>query len=296
MSEVETGFLNVVSPLNLCLPPAFIPSHRQAIHRYLRGQDPLSSDDWSLLIQAMDLLRRAEVVRAGRRETFAAVYDRLVDAVYSDGFIEQLLDLADPERESEPQRAVISQRIVSDLRSVDLWRADVPDSQLLVAFCLYWWQMFARGYAFEIAIYRDLTDSGIAYRAHDLRNKQARLSGHDLEVMGFRGDVKTSTYFVLAQRSETLEHDFYITRLYHAKAQRWYRVVWLKYPIWRLLDGEPTPIAYEAIWQVLPGVAQITLRGRKFIIVLYEEWKQRVITRQAKEERKGGREVDRRDG
>jgi hypothetical protein len=42
---------------------------------------------------------------------------------------------------------------------------------------LYWWQMFARGYAFEIAIYRDLTASGIAHTAHGLRDRQARLAG-----------------------------------------------------------------------------------------------------------------------
>jgi len=35
--------------------------------------------------------------------------------------------------------------------------------------------------------------------------------------------------------------------------------------------------------RVLPGVGQITLRGREFIVVLYEEWKQRVIARQTEE-------------
>jgi hypothetical protein len=53
--------------------------------------------------------------------------------------------------------------------------------------------------------------------------------------------------------------------------------------LWRVLNGAPTPVAYKAIWQVLPGVAQIALRGREFVVTLYEEWKQRVIARQAKE-------------
>ena len=203
--------------------------------------------------------------------------------MYSDSLIGQLLRLASPEGEGESLRAATSRRILTDLRATGLWQAAVPDSPLLVAFCLYWSQMFVRGYAFEIAIYRDLTDSGLVHTAHDLRDRRARLSGHDLEIMGFRGDVKTSTYFVLTRRSETLAHDFYITRMYHVNVQRWHRVVWLKPLFWHILNGEPTPVSYEAIWQVLPSVAQITLRSQKFVVVFYEEWKQRVIAQQVKE-------------
>ena len=141
--------------------------------------------------------------------------------------------------------------------------------------------MFVKGYAFEVAIQRDLIESQIAHVAHDLHGRQERLAGHDLEVIGFHGDVKTSTYFVLARRSEMLAHDFYITRMYHAAARRWHRIVWLKSAFWKLLDGEPTPTAYDAIWETLPRVAIITLRSREFIVVFYDEWKRRVIARQA---------------
>jgi len=279
MPEIEPASPGIVES-SVHLPPEFTRSHRQVIHRYLSGQESLSGDDWPLLIQAMDMLRQATVVRDGSPEAFAAIYDRLVDAAYSDSLIEQLLRLADPESESELLRAIISRRILTDLRTTGLWKADAPDSQLLVAFCLYWWQMFVRGYAFEVAVYRDLVDSRVVYVAHDLRNRQTRLSGHDLEVMGFRGDVKTSTYFAWTRRTEMLDLDFYITRMYHVKARRWYRVVWLRPQFWRVLNGEPMPVAYEAIWQVLPGVAQIVLRGREFIVVLYDVWKGRVIARQ----------------
>ncbi len=60
------------------------------------------------------------------------------------------------------------------------------------------------------------------------------------------------------------------------------RMAWLTPAFWSLLDGEPTPVAYNSIWQVLPNVAQITLRGRHFVIVPYDEWKQRLIARQRK--------------
>lgn len=265
------------------LPPDLTYSHREVIQRYLRSKERMASNDWSLLIQAMDLLRQAQVIDDDGAKSFAAIYDKAVDAVYSDRVIEDLLSLVDPEREYEAIRAATSRQILADLRASSLWRTDAPSTQFLVAFCLYWWQMFVRGYAFEVTIQRDLVESQIAHVAHDLHYRQERLAGHDLEVMGFIGDVKTSTYFVLARRSEMLAHDFYITRMYNAAARRWHRIVWLKPAFWKLLDGEPTPTAYDAIWETLPRVASITLRSRAFIVVFYDEWKRRVIARQAME-------------
>ncbi len=66
--------------------------------------------------------------------------------------------------------------------------------------------------------------------------------------MGFRGDIKTSTYFILTNRSEMLAHDLHITRMYHNQAQRWHRVVWLKLPFWHALNGETKPVLYEISW------------------------------------------------
>ncbi|MEZ4866001.1 MAG: hypothetical protein R3C14_32095 [Caldilineaceae bacterium] len=266
--------------ISVRLPSEFTQSHQQALQHYFRGQEFAGDENWVLLIQAMDLLRRAQIVQSGQTETFATIYDRLVDAVYADTLIADLLPLGDPESESEPRRAVVARQIVSDLRAAGLWRSDLPGSQLLVAFYLYWWQMFVRGYAFELAIYHDLTTSGIVYVAHDLRDRRARLSGFDLAVMGFHGDIKTSTYFVQTRRSETLAHDFYITRMYHSQVRQWQRVVWLTPTFWHLLNGAPTVVEYTAIWQVLPGVAQIALRGRSFVVVLYDTWKQHLIARQ----------------
>lgn len=274
MSEIKTS---------VHLPAEFTRAHRQAIQNYWLGQESVSGSEWLALIQAMNVLRRAELVYPEQSESFAAIYDRYVDAVYSDKFIERLLGLPDPEKDSEPLRAAVSRQIMGDLRKAGLRQSGVPDLQLLAAFCLYWWRMFVRGYAFEIAIYRDLTHSQIAYTAHDLRNRSARLAGHDLELMGFKGDIKTSAYFALFYPTEKLALDFYITRMYHAHAHRWHRLVWLKPSCWRVLNGEPTRVAYEAIWQVLPGVAQIALRGREFVVVEYAEWKQRVMARQPQE-------------
>jgi hypothetical protein len=270
-------------PYSVSLSTEFTRSHRRVIHRYLSGDEHLRGEDWTSLIEAMNVLRWARIIQGGQAETFAAIYDRVIDAVHSDSFIERLLRLADPESESEPLRASVSRRILTDLRQAGLTQAGIPDLQLLVAFCLYWWQAFARGYAFEVTICHDLTASQIVYTTHDLRDRPARLSEHDLEIMGFRGDVKTSTYFALLYRSARLSLDFYITRMYHAEKRRWHRAVWLKPPVWHVLNGEPISTLYDSIWQVLPATAQISLRGQTFVIVLYEDWKRRVLARQSKE-------------
>ena len=74
-------------------------------------------------------------------------------------------------------------------------RRDVPYSILLQGYCLYWWQSFARGYAFEVYIMQDLTADGIQFQMHDVRNWVERYSPADLVVLDLLGDIKTSIYF-----------------------------------------------------------------------------------------------------
>lgn len=114
-------------------------------------------------------------------------------------------------------RARIARTIVHHLHEVNLRQGDVPTSNLLLAYCLYFWESFAVGYAFEVEIYRDLTRSGVVFQAHDLRDHGARLSAYDLQILNQKGDVKTSLYFLFVRRSREFAHDFYITRFYEGK-------------------------------------------------------------------------------
>ncbi len=161
----------------------------------------------------------------------------------------------------------------------------VPQFYLL-AYCLYWWYAFTVGYAFEVVILRDLTASGVAYHAHDLRDRQARRSPFDLVVLSFTGDVKTSTYFLHAVRSRGLPADFYITRLYDRPRRTPVLVVFLKRPAWDAIDGETQPTTLAALPGILPTVAEIRHSGRPLIVVEYEEWKARVLEHQHGEEKR----------
>jgi hypothetical protein len=137
-----------------------------------------------------------------------------------------------------------------------------------------------------VAILRDLTTSGVAYRAHDLRDRRARRSPFDLVVLGFTGDVKTSTYFLHAVRSRGLPADFYVTRLYDRPGRTLVLVVFLKRPAWDAIDGETQPATLAALPGILPAVAEIRHGGRLLIVVEYEEWKARVLERQRGEEKR----------
>ena len=122
--------------------------------------------------------------------------------------------------------------------------------------------------------------SGVPHQAHDLRDRQARLAPFDLVVMGFRGDIRTSTYFFAVERGRGLPHDFYITRLWHSRTHRGPGVVMLKPDFWAALDGETRPSRLEEVLDVLPGVAEIRVDTQELMVVEYQGWKERVKMRQ----------------
>jgi hypothetical protein len=155
---------------------------------------------------------------------------------------------------------------------------------LVLIFCLYWWQSFSKGYAFEVEILRDLAASGILHQAHDLRDRQSRLSPFDLIVMGFRGDIRTSTYFFAVERGRGLPHDFYLTRLWSRRTRRWEEVALLKPAFWAALDGETRPSRLEEALDILPDVAEIQVDSQELVVVEYQQWKELVKTRQERGE------------
>ncbi|MBC8254761.1 MAG: hypothetical protein H8E35_12155 [Ardenticatenia bacterium] len=219
----------------------------------------------------------ATVTVEKRTTDFATLQRRLVERPYADHFINTCYNLTDIAVESAPVQASIARQIVQTLQKQGLYTPAVPESQFLAAFLLYWWESFARGYAFEIEIFRDLATSGVAFTAHALHTRQQRLSRHDLTILGFRGDIKTSTYFLHVRRTKLVTQHFYITRLYHQADRQWERVVLLQEHFWRVLNGESKNIAaLDKVWQIFPTAARLRLQRHHWVVVPYEWWKQRV--------------------
>lgn len=152
-------------------------------------------------------------------------------------------------------------------------------SNLLLAYCLYFWESFAIGYAFEVEIYRDLTNSGVDFKAHDIRNRAARFSPYDLQVLNLKGDIKTSLYFLSVARSRGLAHDFYITRFYEGNRQRTL-VVLLQPHAWDQINGDTIRSALEEASQQFPSPVMVQIEDRPIVIMEYNIWKERVLQRQ----------------
>lgn len=162
------------------------------------------------------------------------------------------------------------------------------ETNLLLAYCLYSWESFATGYAFEVEIYRDLTAAGIAFEAHDIRDRQGRLSPYDLKVLGLRGDIKTSLYFLYVRRGRGLPHDFYVTCFYEGERRRTL-VVMLKPEAWSQIDGGTITAILEEATYVFPSAALVELEGGKIVVADYAIWKTKVLHRQRGEESRNGK-------
>ncbi|UCC63492.1 MAG: hypothetical protein JSV36_00040 [Anaerolineae bacterium] len=266
--------------IEVALPTEFTQEHAAALGQYFQSETRLNRTQWELVWDGVDILRQATIALRGRGQTFANLYDNLVDRVYADPFIEALYHFDDVARQAEQRRAAVARQIVADLREAGYYDHTVPETQWVLIFCLYWWQSFSKGYAFEVEILRDLAASGILHQAHDLRDRQARLASFDLTVMGFRGDIRTSTYFFAVERGKGLPHDFYITRLWNRQTRRWQGVTMLKPDFWAALDGETRPSQLGEVLDVLPDAVEIRVDTQKLVVIEYQQWKERVRARQ----------------
>lgn len=266
--------------IHIQLPKGFTAEHSALVLAYVRGKAIIPGADWPRLMGAFDLLHNAAVLIGSERHSFPAIYRAQVEDRYATWFIEQLFIMADVERESAHLRATVGRAIVRSLQEAGYYPPDLLESRLLLAYVLYWWNSWSKGYAFEVFIYRDLARAGIRFRAHDLRNPVGRYSPYDLEVLGFLGDVRTSTYFLQVVRTRGLEHDFYISRLDIPERRARKAVVFLKSDVWEEIDEETVPVALEQAAELFPAAARITHRGTELVVVDYEVWKEKVLIKQ----------------
>jgi hypothetical protein len=266
--------------MQIRLPSGLSQANRVIARRFIMGET-FSEADRPLLFETFDLLHNAIIVTALGKEQFSDVYERLVERPFADDYLRRLLESSEPETLAEPLRAQVSRKILPTLKTNGLVDADKPHAFYLLAYCLYWWYAFAKGYAFEIIILKDMEAAGIQYQAHHLLNIQTRRSPFDVAVLGFRGDIKSSIYFLHAVRTRGIQHHFYITRVYDHSKHRYIRVVFLKPEAWQAIDGETTPIPLKDLAVALPGVFQIPQGDTMLVIVTYEDWKARVLRVQA---------------
>jgi hypothetical protein len=267
--------------LQVLLPSDFGEEHRYITLQYLQRGHELNRDEWRLATAAFDMLKNAVVLTAAGMLPFPLIYRQYVEELYATPFIEQLLVAKSVERVATQFWAQVAGQILDDLMAVNLFQKQVPATRLLLAYCLYWWRSFTLGYALEVEIQRDLGQSGIEFQAHDLLKREERLSPYDISVLGFKGDIKTSLYFLQAARSRSLAHDFYITKV-SGSQQAHIMVVFMQRQMWQEIDGDTLFVLLEELADNLPQACRIIQAGVELTVIDYELWKAKV-QRQQKE-------------
>jgi len=251
---------------------------------WLRNPRDLTIADWPKALTAFDLLRESTLEWEGHLETFGDFYEHFVDARYATPCLKELMSLAKPETDGYSVLAAYARRLRQELVALFPERPLPLPARGLLAHCLYWWNSFGKGYLYEITIFADLRNDEIEFTAHDLSDPDERRSAYDLTVLQRQGDVKTSTYFLHVARSFPLRHDFYITRLFSVTRRIWQNAVILRPEFWDEINGETHRTTLDNVLSVFPAVADVLMRGNRYVVVDYAIWKQKVKARQ----RKGG--------
>lgn len=260
------------------LPARLTHNHVAVLTAYVMGQY-LSPAERRTLFAAVDILAEAVVITPEAHRTFREVYTAEVDARLATPYLQALLVLDDVAHQSSALAAAYVRQVRDHLRQTGLYDPSVPTTRLLDNYCAYRWQSFARGYAFELEILRDLERAGIVFHAHDILDPFERYAESDLIVLGLQGDIKTSAYFLQTQPLSGLRNDFYITSLYIVGHRR-ILVVFLKPSAWAKINGDTVPGTLDTIAALLPAAVKLQ-RGQVALIVIgYEEWKERILRKQ----------------
>jgi len=192
-----------------------------------------------------------------------------------------LVTCADVERDGARIQAEIARAVVEHFQNQGFFQPGIVETYYLLAFCLYRWWNFARGYIFEVNIFRDLEQSGIVFAAHDLSKPGERYSDFDLIVLGLKGDIKRLLYFLDDLARMPLAHDFYLTRLFHPQTRRPLLIAVMTKRAWDKIDGDTVIVPMEeAAWH-LPKVVQADVQDITLFIADYNFWKGKVRAKQA---------------
>jgi hypothetical protein len=266
--------------MEIRLTTALADEHRALVLRYLGGAERFSSAEWVTLLEAFTRLGDSTARLHTEALSFQAFYDRIVEQGYGDRFVTELVVEADVSAFGPALQARYVRQIYQQLRGEHFRLGGTAETECLLAYCLYWWASFARGIIFEVETFRDLETAGIRFVAHNLRVRQERFSPCDLTLLGLKGDVKNTTYFLYVARSFPLTSDFYITRIYDPTAGRYVPIVMTAREAWEHIDGDTVPGDLTHVPQLLPQVVGVVFLGYDLIVVEYQLWKQKILQRQ----------------
>jgi hypothetical protein len=149
------------SAIAIIVPSTFTEEDEWAVLAYLQNQ-LRGRVAWEHASIAFDRLNDAIIVIDGVQITFRNLYRQEIDQNLAQSYLNELLTLDDVVTESPALWARYARQIMAMLRQRGWLRAGLPETRLLASYVLYWWNSFARGYAVEEGVFRDLRRSGQA--------------------------------------------------------------------------------------------------------------------------------------
>jgi hypothetical protein len=233
------------------------------------------------VLEGFDLLAYATIQQGTATYTFRTFYRLWVDNVYANYFLNKIITLHNPEQDGLRLQTALERQIVAQLGQLG-W-IDIqhfPDSLYLQAYCVYWWKSFAKGYVFEVTVFRHLHQSGVRFWAHDVTDPAERYMPYDLSLSGWRGDVRTSTYFLKTARTQPLPHAFYITRQWDSRRRKRVWVVIMQPDVWATIDGDTKLVTLSQTVKRFPAASQIHWRNRSLVVAEYAVWLAKIVTYQ----------------
>jgi len=266
-----------VASYRIQLPDRLTLRHRHIIAIFLR--DDLRQSDWSLATEAFGILGEALFITPERSLSFQRLYAEMVDEKYADNYLRELLTLDSVPAQSPGLWAKYAREITQLIKQQEWF--NLFGGRTFLAYCLYWWSAFARGYAFEVEIFHDLEQSGILFEAHDLTIPADRFTPYDLLVSGLTGDIKTSLYFV--QLARRFAVDFFVVRL-HIKSKSVTVAVLLRPKAWDELNGDTVVGTWDSFARQWPQPVRIKQSGYDVVAIEYAEWKRRILRWQGEQE------------
>ena len=277
--------------MEIFLNPQLTAAHQSLIVRYIEQPGTLSRQEWRDVLRAFDLLRVSIVRYEQQTLTFGAFYERIVDTPFAERFLRELMAQAEVEAAAGRLTSAYNREIRQALDAFGLHPPMTAPMRLLLTYCLYWWASFAKGYALEIAVFRDLEVSNVVFQAHDLLDHQARYTPYDLIVSGEEGDIKASAYFLYVARSFPLRCGFYILRAFDTHSRQWRRLVVLKRAAWDRIDGKTIFLPLEQALNTPSAPMETDIFGEAVVVVEYALWKQHILRYQQKRESNGTEDV-----
>lgn len=270
---------------SISLKEGLTEKHQHTLIKSITDPMSMKVEERKLLFEAIEILRSSHVHFNNQNTSFTIFFKKFIDSIYTTKFIKIIID----SKNMHTTGRILKKKVLAEIRTrflTEKWyRKDLPETRFLILFCLYWWNAMTIGYIFEVEVFRDLQNSGVKFKPHDLLNESERYSFADLTISQMNGDIKSSTYFFTLVQSSKLGHDFYITRYFDKTGAKYHWFVISRSEHWQKIDGEADLIIFPNWPTNFLKPAKFKFKSNWWYAISYDVWKNKMRNYQQRSNR-----------